>query len=45
MTERFAVIVTVQVVPETPSQPLQPPKVDPPLALAVAVSVTSVPPS
>ena len=43
VTDRDAFMVTVQVSPETPSQPLQPPKVDPPLALAV--SVTSVPPS
>ena len=41
VTDRDAFMVTVQVSPETPSQPLQPPKVDPPLALAV--SVTSVP--
>ena len=41
VTYRDAFMVTVQVSPETPSQPLQPPKVDPPLALAV--SVTSVP--
>src|SRR5438270_7273854 len=34
VTDRDAFMVTVQVSPETPSQPLQPPKVDPPLALA-----------
>ena len=41
VTDRDAFMVTVQVVPETPSQPLQPPKVDP--LLGLAVSVTSVP--
>src|SRR5437667_10195213 len=41
VSDRDAFMVTVQVSPETPSQPLQLPKVDPPLALAV--SVTSVP--
>ena len=41
MTVLAPLIVTAQVVPETPSQPLQPPKVDPPPALAV--SVTTVP--
>src|SRR5438876_12000167 len=35
VTDRDAFMVTVQVSPETPSQPLQLPKVDPPLALAV----------
>src|SRR5438309_7383874 len=41
VTDRAPLIVTVQVVSETPSQPLQPPKVDPPLALGV--SVTTLP--
>jgi hypothetical protein len=41
VTDRAPLIVTVQVVPETPSHPLQPSKVDPPLALAV--SVTTIP--
>src|SRR5438132_228083 len=41
VVDRSAVIVTVQVVSETPSPPLQPPKVVPPLALGV--SVTTLP--
>src|SRR5438132_1707159 len=41
VTDRAPLIVTVQVVSETPSHPLQPPKVEPPPALAV--SVTTLP--
>src|SRR5437868_10458809 len=41
VTDRDAFMVTVQVSPETPSQPLQPPKVDPPLALARSEEHTS----
>ncbi len=41
VTDRAALIVTVQLVPETVSQPLQPPKVDP--LPALAVSITTVP--
>jgi hypothetical protein len=41
VTDLAALIVTVQVAPETPSHPLQPPKME--LPLAVAVSVTIVP--
>src|SRR5438132_3018393 len=41
VTDRAPLIVTVQVVSETPSHPLQPPKVEPPPA--VAVSVTTLP--
>src|SRR5437870_8503573 len=41
VTDRAPLIVTVQVVSETPSHPLQPPKVEPPLALGV--SVTTLP--
>src|SRR5438445_731439 len=39
VTDLDAFMVTVQVMPETVSQPLQPPKVDPPLALAVSVTI------
>src|SRR5438105_4868861 len=38
VTDRAPLIVTVQVTPETPSHPLQPPKADPPPALAVSVT-------
>ena len=41
VTDRAALMVTVQVVPETVSQPLQLVNVDPPAALAVRV--TAVP--
>ena len=41
VTDRAALMVTVQVAPETVSQPLQPVKVDPPAG--VAVRVTTVP--
>src|SRR5437870_2662127 len=41
VTDRAPLIVTVQVVSETPSQPLQPPKVEP--SLALGVSVTTLP--
>ena len=39
VTARAALMVTVQVVPETVSQPLQLVNVDPPAALAVRVTV------
>ena len=39
VTDRAALIVTPQLVPETVSQPLQPLNVDPPAALAVRVTV------
>jgi len=41
LTERAAVMLTVQVVPETASQPVQPVKSE--FAAGVAVSVTAVP--
>ena len=41
MTARAALMVRVQVVPETASQPLQPVKIDP--LAGVAVRVTVVP--
>ena len=41
VTDRAALMVTVQAVPETASQPLQPVKVDP--VAGVAVRVTTVP--
>ena len=37
VTDRAALIVTVQDVPETVSQPLQPPKLEPEAGLAVRV--------
>ena len=39
VTDRAALMVTVQVVPEAVSQPLQPVKVDPPAVVAVRVTV------
>jgi hypothetical protein len=39
VTDRATLIVTVQLVPETVSQPLQLVNVDPPAALAVRVTV------
>ena len=39
VTDRAALMVTLQVVPETVSQPLQLVNVDPPAALAVRVTV------
>jgi hypothetical protein len=41
VTDRAALMATVQVVPETASQPLQPAKVEP--KAGVAVRVTTVP--
>ena len=39
VTDRAALIVTVQVVLEPAQLPLQPPKVDPPAGVAVRVTV------
>ena len=43
MTDRAALMVTVQVVPEAASQPLQPVKVDPVAGVAVRVTIVPLP--